>query len=110
VNGFQVAPAELEGCILAHKFVADVCVIGISDSFSGERPLAFVVLTADASNKIQKDPKAVAEIKTSIMEVSYSKNSISQTNSRDTSARSGAQVAVQTTSTGRACGDDSKKS
>ncbi|KIK51401.1 hypothetical protein GYMLUDRAFT_234109 [Collybiopsis luxurians FD-317 M1] len=43
VRGFQVAPAELEGCILDHPWVADVGVVGIPDKYSGEVPLAFVV-------------------------------------------------------------------
>ncbi|KAH9477438.1 4-coumarate--CoA ligase-like 7 [Psilocybe cubensis] len=47
VRGFQVAPAELEGCILDHPLVADVGVVGVPDSFSGEVPLAFVTLTPE---------------------------------------------------------------
>lgn len=34
VNGFQVAPAELEGCILDHPAVADCCVVGVPDAYS----------------------------------------------------------------------------
>ncbi|KAH9921801.1 uncharacterized protein B0H18DRAFT_1020248 [Fomitopsis serialis] len=41
VRGFQVAPAELEGHILDHPDVADVCVVGLPDDYSGELPLAF---------------------------------------------------------------------
>lgn len=44
MKGFQVAPAELEGHLLDHPDVADACVVGIPDDFSGEVPLAFVVL------------------------------------------------------------------
>ena len=43
VRGFQVAPAELEGHLLGHPFVTDVCVVGAPDEFSGEAPMAFVV-------------------------------------------------------------------
>ncbi|KAJ7497699.1 amp dependent CoA ligase [Mycena latifolia] len=68
VRGFQVAPAELEGCMLGSELVADVCVVGIPDSYSGEVPLAFVVPTAAASAMIQKNPEAVLQIKTSIMD------------------------------------------
>jgi 4-coumarate--CoA ligase len=46
VRGFQVAPAELEGHLLDHPLIDDVGVIGLPDEFSGEVPLAFVVLTA----------------------------------------------------------------
>lgn len=42
-NGFQVAPAELEGIILSHPKVKDCGVIGIFDENSGELPFAFVV-------------------------------------------------------------------
>jgi acyl-coenzyme A synthetase/AMP-(fatty) acid ligase len=35
VRGFQVAPAELEGCLLDHPDVGDACVVGVKDEFSG---------------------------------------------------------------------------
>ena len=38
VSGNQVAPAELEGHLLGHPDVRDVCVIGIPHDFSGEVP------------------------------------------------------------------------
>ncbi|KAI5835205.1 acetyl-CoA synthetase-like protein [Schizophyllum commune Tattone D] len=60
VNGFQVAPAELEGCILDHPVVADCCVVGVPDAYSGEVPLAFVVLS-DAAAALDKG-KAAEEI------------------------------------------------
>lgn len=43
VNAKQVAPAELESVILEHDDVADVCVFGVDDATSGERPVACVV-------------------------------------------------------------------
>ena len=49
VRGFQVAPAELEGHLLSHPDVADVCVIPIADDFSGELPLAYIVLHPPAA-------------------------------------------------------------
>ncbi|KAH9478626.1 4-coumarate--CoA ligase 2 [Psilocybe cubensis] len=45
VRGFQVAPAELEGCILDHPMVTDVCVVGVPHPYSGEVPLAFVAVS-----------------------------------------------------------------
>lgn len=48
VRGFQVAPAELEGHLLDHPFVDDAGVIGLPDEYSGEVPLAFVVLSPEA--------------------------------------------------------------
>ncbi|QRV82003.1 AMP binding enzyme [Ceratobasidium sp. AG-Ba] len=50
VGGFQVAPAELEGHLLNSPLVDDVGVIGLPDEFSGEIPLAFVVLSTQAKN------------------------------------------------------------
>jgi len=49
VRGFQVAPAELEGHLLSHPDVADVCVVPIPDDFSGELPLAYIVLHPPAA-------------------------------------------------------------
>ncbi|EGT57249.1 hypothetical protein CAEBREN_01597 [Caenorhabditis brenneri] len=43
VNAKQVAPAELESVILEHDDVADVCVFGVDDANSGEKPVACVV-------------------------------------------------------------------
>jgi 4-coumarate--CoA ligase len=43
-NGFQVAPAELEGLLLGHPAVSDVAVIGIYNSqLATELPRAYVV-------------------------------------------------------------------
>lgn len=69
VRGFQVAPAELEGCILDHPDVADTCVVSVPDDYSGELPLAFVVLRSEAANRVRSDPKATEQIKQSIMKV-----------------------------------------
>ena len=43
-KGYQVAPAELEGILLASPCVADCAVIGSPDLEAGEVPKAFVVL------------------------------------------------------------------
>ncbi|TPX33683.1 hypothetical protein SmJEL517_g03493 [Synchytrium microbalum] len=48
VNALQVAPAEIESHLLAHPAIADCAVIPTPDDFSGELPLAFIVLK-DAS-------------------------------------------------------------
>ncbi|KAH9920977.1 amp dependent CoA ligase [Amylocystis lapponica] len=53
VKGFQVAPAELEGHILNHPDVSDVCVVGVPDDYSGELPLAFVVPSAAAAARMK---------------------------------------------------------
>ena len=44
VNGFQVAPAEVEGVLLGHPAVADCAVFGVPDERTGERVVAAVVL------------------------------------------------------------------
>ncbi len=43
-KGFSVAPAELEGVLVAHPAVGDAAVIGVPDDEAGELPKAFVVL------------------------------------------------------------------
>ena len=43
VNGFQVAPAELEGLLATHPLVADAAVVGRPDPERGEVPVALVV-------------------------------------------------------------------
>jgi len=63
VRGFQVAPAELEGHLLQHPDIADVCVIGVPDEYSGEVPLAYVVLSADTSKRAQQSRTEAARIK-----------------------------------------------
>ncbi|KAJ7175464.1 phenylacetyl-CoA ligase [Mycena filopes] len=67
VRGFQVAPAELEGSILDHPDISDVCVVGVPDEYSGEVPLAFVVLTVDAANRVKRNPSVLHEIRQSVL-------------------------------------------
>ncbi|KAF8904128.1 phenylacetyl-CoA ligase, partial [Gymnopilus junonius] len=67
VRGFQVAPAELEGCLLDHPDVSNACVVGVPDDYSGEVPLAFVALTANAAKKASKSKAAAEDIKASII-------------------------------------------
>src|SRR5579859_7532193 len=74
VRGFQVAPAELEGCILDHPDVTDTCVVGIQDEYSGELPLAFVVLCPEAIKRVEESPQAADKINASIMKVGGSKH------------------------------------
>jgi acyl-CoA synthetase (AMP-forming)/AMP-acid ligase II len=46
-NAYQVAPAELEGLLLAHPAVLDVAVVPSPDPDCGEIPKAFVVARPD---------------------------------------------------------------
>ncbi|CAI2339681.1 unnamed protein product [Caenorhabditis sp. 36 PRJEB53466] len=58
VNAKQVAPAELESVLLEHDDVADVCVFGVEDELSGERPVACVV---SKRNRDQETAKAIMQ-------------------------------------------------
>ena len=51
MKGHQVAPSELEGLLLNHPDVADAAVIGIPHEYSGEVPLAFVVLKSEVAGR-----------------------------------------------------------
>ncbi|HZU78505.1 MAG TPA: AMP-binding protein [Acidimicrobiales bacterium] len=44
VNGFQVAPAEIEAVLLGHPAVLDCAVFGVADERTGEAPVAAVQL------------------------------------------------------------------
>lgn len=66
-----VAPAELEGFLLDHPDVADVCVVGINDDYHGDLPLAFVVPSAAAQQRIKADPAEAQKLKTALIKVSW---------------------------------------
>ncbi|KAH8928455.1 acetyl-CoA synthetase-like protein [Atractiella rhizophila] len=65
-KGNQVAPAELEGHILDHEAVADVCVIGIPDEYAGELPRAYVVLSPAAQQLAASSLSKAEELKQSV--------------------------------------------
>ena len=87
VKGLQVAPAELEGCLLDHPDISNACVVGIPDDYcaiscleqigslltqasaGGELPLAFVVLSKEVAGRLERDPGLSAHLKASIMKV-----------------------------------------
>ncbi|KAJ7040366.1 amp dependent CoA ligase [Mycena alexandri] len=66
VKGFQVAPAELEGHLLLHPAVADACVVPIPDDYSGEIPLAYIVLREDAQKRVLKSPREGEQLKAAL--------------------------------------------
>ena len=72
MRGFQVAPAELEGHLLDHPDVGDVCVVGVPDEYSGELPLAFVVPSWGAQADIAKDAREAEGVRKAIMKVRVS--------------------------------------
>ncbi|HYA67128.1 MAG TPA: hypothetical protein VED63_00205 [Acidimicrobiales bacterium] len=49
VNGFQVAPAEIEAVLLGHGAVIDCAVFGIPDERAGEVPVAAVELDPEGA-------------------------------------------------------------
>ncbi|THH18562.1 hypothetical protein EW146_g2442 [Bondarzewia mesenterica] len=67
VRGFQVSPAELEGHLLEHADVADVCVVPVHDDYSGEVPLAFVVLHANAAKRAASSSAEADNLKADIV-------------------------------------------
>lgn len=69
VKGFQVAPAELEGCLLGHPDIVDSCVVGIPDVYSGEIPRAYVVVSDDAAKRISLAEGVADDIKLSVSQV-----------------------------------------
>lgn len=64
-----MAPADIEGCLFDHPDIADACVVGVPDDYSGEVPLAFVVLNAGASTGIEGNIQERNRIKASIVKV-----------------------------------------
>jgi 4-coumarate--CoA ligase len=61
-----VAPAELEGHLLGHPDVQDACVVGVTDEYSGELPLAFVALQPKASRRAKISLREADALKHSI--------------------------------------------
>ncbi|KAJ7750426.1 phenylacetyl-CoA ligase [Mycena maculata] len=66
VKGLQVAPAELEGHLLTHPSVVDAAVVGIPDEYSGELPMAFIVLQPELAAAVEKNTLFAGEIRSSI--------------------------------------------
>jgi acyl-coenzyme A synthetase/AMP-(fatty) acid ligase len=60
---------ELEGHLLDHEYVADVCVVPIPNEYSGEVPLAFVVLHARLAKKIKDNPQEAQRVRAEIIKV-----------------------------------------
>ena len=69
VRGYQVAPAELEGFLLLRPDVVDACVVSILDDYSGEIPLAFIVLDPDTQKRVRRDHAASIGLKKAIQKV-----------------------------------------
>lgn len=61
VNGFQVAPAEIEAVLHAHPGVRDCAVFGVPDERAGERPVAAVALDGAHPATIDELQQLVAD-------------------------------------------------
>jgi 4-coumarate--CoA ligase len=59
----------LEGHLLDHPDVSDVCVVPIPDDFSGELPLAYIVIDAKAAKRIEADSQGKEKLKAVLMKV-----------------------------------------
>ena len=72
VRANQVAPSELESHLLDHPAVADVCVIGIPNEYSGELPFAFVVLIPEIRKYLRTNGNStpIEKIRKEILKVS----------------------------------------
>ncbi|KAJ7176674.1 phenylacetyl-CoA ligase [Mycena filopes] len=66
VKGLQVAPAELEGHLLTHPSIVDAAVIGVPDEYSGELPLAFIVLQPQLAAAVGTNVDLANELRTCI--------------------------------------------
>ncbi|MCC3653302.1 4-coumarate--CoA ligase family protein [Streptomyces sp. S07_1.15] len=60
-KGYQVAPAELEACLLTHPEIADAAVIGVTDEDGNEIPKAYVVRRPGAGTTAGQVMTYVAE-------------------------------------------------
>ena len=67
VRGFQVSGDELEVLIRNHPDVDEVCVLGVPDPYSGEVPVALVVLGDEAKERVEGDNKEAQKISISIL-------------------------------------------
>ena len=55
-GGFRIGPGEIEDCLMSHKDIALVCVVGVPDKVRGEIVKAFIVPAKGvAPNDVLKD-------------------------------------------------------
>ncbi|KAJ6551396.1 hypothetical protein B0H19DRAFT_1157473 [Mycena capillaripes] len=66
VKGLQVPPAELEGHLLTHPSIVDAAVVGVPDDYSGELPLAFIVLQPTLAAAVDTDTALAEQLRASI--------------------------------------------
>ncbi len=61
VGGLQVWPQEIEEIISTHPSVKEVAVAGVQDEFSGERPVAWIVLKENSVLRIDELKQVCSE-------------------------------------------------
>lgn len=64
-----MAPAELEGHLLMHPDVADACVVSVPNEYSGELPMAYIVIRDKALQRIAGDKTAALRLKAVLAKV-----------------------------------------
>ncbi|KAJ6624200.1 amp dependent CoA ligase [Mycena sp. CBHHK59/15] len=68
VGGFQVAPSELEARLVTNPDISDCCVVPVPHEFSGEVPRAYAVLSKNALERVQQNPKESDKIKATLIQ------------------------------------------
>ena len=63
VSGHRISTAEVESALVGHSGVAEAAVVGASDETTGQGIVAFVILTAEATNTGQD---LIAELKAEV--------------------------------------------
>lgn len=59
-GGENIAPAEIEGCLISHSAVLDVAVVGLPDDYWGEVVAAVVRLKADVGSVPRSEIESLA--------------------------------------------------
>ena len=63
VSGHRLSTAEIESALVAHPKVAEAAVVGANDETTGQAPVAFVILRADAVSDGEDKDALSAELR-----------------------------------------------
>ncbi len=58
VSGHRLSTAEIESALVGHEGVAEAAVVGAADETTGQAVVAFVILTAEAADGVDRDATA----------------------------------------------------
>ena len=72
VRTAQRPPPSWRGTILDNPEVSGACVVGLSDDYSGELPLASVTSSAAAAERLERNPAEAAIVRVRIAKASGS--------------------------------------